>query len=374
MALIKDVYSTEFYQQFASDADSAVPGFNAELFLREVQPPDFGAMEFKQRMLHTAHVFHQALPAGFSESAESFAGLISYLKDREAADKLAYVFLPEYIALYGIDHFSRSAELLELVTQFVSAEFAVRPFLLRYFDEMIAVMHRWSQHADHRVRRLASEGSRPRLPWALAIPALKRDPTPVLQLLENLMPDPSPWVRKSVANHLNDISKDHPDVLLRVVCRWKLHSPETDAIIKHACRTLFKQGYPAVLSLYGLDTAGITLSDFRLSAPEASPSLPLSFSFCLKNELTRPKLVRIEYAVYHLRAKGQLIPKVFKISERTIQPGEELTMTRKHPFKPITTRVYYPGTHQVALIINGSPLSTLPFELSGVQTNLPGSF
>ncbi|PST84337.1 DNA alkylation repair protein [Pedobacter yulinensis] len=366
MALIKDVYNASFYSGFVVHATAAIPGFAAETFLRDVQPPHFPGFEFKERMIHTTHIFSQSLPAGFSESAPAFTALVSRLLDAGQEEKLAYIFLPEYIARYGLEDFETATGLLCQVTQFVSAEFAVRPFLLRYFDRMLSVMTAWSLHENHKVRRLASEGSRPRLPWAMAIPELKRNPLPVLPLLENLKCDPSAWVRKSVANHLNDISKDHPDLLLRLATEWKGTSPETDAIIKHACRTLFKQGHRGILSLYALHADGLSLPGFRLEAPEVTPAQPLTFTFSIENQLNKDRELRLEYAIYHLRARGQLTRKVFKISERSLAPGQALQLTRRHAFRPITTRTYYPGLHKVALIVNGQELAELPFELKDV--------
>ena len=136
---------------------------------------------------------------------------------------------------------------IEFITQFITCEFAVRPFLLKYGDKMMNQMRAWSLHKSHKVRRLASEGSRPRLPWAMAIPALKKNPMPVLTILENLKNDPSESVRRSVANNLNDISKDRPGMVLKIANAWKGQNKETDAIVRHGCRTLLKHGHPEVL-------------------------------------------------------------------------------------------------------------------------------
>jgi 3-methyladenine DNA glycosylase AlkC len=154
---------------------------------------------------------------------------------------LVYIFLPDYIEQYGLEDFESSVKAIENVTRFVSCEFAVRPFILKYGGTMMKKMRTWSLHKSYHVRRLSSEGSRPRLPWAISIPELKKDPSPILPILENLKNDPSEWVRRSVANNLNDIAKDHPGLVIELARKWKGISRETDAIIKHGSRTLLKK-------------------------------------------------------------------------------------------------------------------------------------
>ncbi len=284
-------------------------------------------------------------------------------KDNIGEDSLAYIFIPDYIETYGLDNYEHSIRAIEFVTQFVSCEFAVRPFLLRYDDRMMDQMLQWSLHKNHKVRRLASEGSRPRLPWAMAVPALKKNPAACLLILENLKNDPSEWVRRSVANHLNDISKDHPDVALSVAKSWKGETKETDAIVKHACRTLLKQGHQDVLTLYNLVSEHIRLEQFTLLTPKISMGESLDFLLSVCNENNAEHTVRLEYGVYFRKQNGRLSKKVFKISERVYAPFEEATIRRKQKFVPITTRTFYAGLHQLSIIINGEEKQIVSFEL-----------
>jgi 3-methyladenine DNA glycosylase AlkC len=229
---------------------------------------------------------------------------------------------------------------------------------------MIAQMLKWSLHKNEKVRRLSSEGCRPRLPWALALPALKKDPAPVLPVLENLKNDPSEWVRRSVANNLNDISKDNPDVVIAIAKKWKGISPETDAIIKHACRTLLKQGHPVILDYYQLNKSDkIELSNFKIINPQLTTGEDLIFSFTLLNREITPQNIRMEYGLYYLKQNGQHSKKVFKISEKTFQPDEKADITRKQSFRIITTRKFYPGLHKLSIIINGQEHTAAEFEL-----------
>ena len=259
--------------------------------------------------------------------------------------------------------FEAAVDALEAITQFVSCEFAVRPFLLKFNGKMISRMKKWSKHENFKVRRLASEGSRPRLPWAMAIPYLKEDPSPILPILENLKNDPSEWVRRSVANNLNDIAKDHPDLVIRLARKWKGISKETDAIIKHGSRTLLKKGHAEILSHYGLKAEQVHVSAFKILTPKVNNGKDLVFCFQVSNGSEHKQTIRLEYGLYYLRANGQWSKKVFKISEKQVGSGVKLTIERKQSFKKITTRVFYPGKHKLSVIVNGEEKGTKMFEL-----------
>jgi len=323
-------------------------------------------MELKQRMKHTSYVLHQFLPADFSKAFPVLKRAIDQLlADQHGADGLAFMFLPDYIETYGIDDYKSSVTALEFTTQFVSCEFAVRPFLLKYSDKMIEQMKIWSLHSSARVRRLASEGSRPKLPWAMAVPALKKDPRPIIPILENLKADVSESVRRSVANSLNDIAKDHPEIVLEIAARWSGLSKETDAIIKHGSRTLLKQGNAGILSHYGLTSNFIDIQDFIIKTPVVGIGENLEFSFNAHNQLNESRIVRLEYGIYYMKANGQLSKKVFKISERIFQANEKTLITRKQSFRLITTRKFYVGAHRLTVIVNGTEKAGGDFILKG---------
>ena len=354
MSALKDLYSPTFYNRLADILAKVVPNFDQQLFIGRIYEDGFENKELKARMRHTSNVLHTFLPADYRNTARLIEQLLIHLRrEKFGEDSLTFMFLPDYIEVYGLDDFEASVKVLELLTQFVSCEFAVRPFLLKYGDRMLEQMTVWSLHTHPKVRRLASEGSRPRLPWAMAIPALKKNPLPLLPLLENLKNDPSEYVRRSVANNLNDIAKDHPDVVLEIAARWKGHSKETDAIVKHGSRTLLKQGHAEILKHYGLQSENIQLSDFQILTPEVPIGDDLTFSFSVQNEAAIPQVVRLEYAVFYPRKNGTASKKVFKISERSFQPGEQVAIVRKQSFRLITTRTFYAGVHQLSIILNG---------------------
>ena len=192
----------------------------------------------------------------------------------------------------------------------------------------------------------------------------KQDPSPLLPLLHQLKNDPSEYVRKSVANHLNDISKDHPDMLYEVIKNWKGKSRETDAILKHASRTLLKKGDPTILQFFSyhdhpeLECSGFIIENKRVKIGEY-----LQFAFVLKNLGDKPVTARLEYGIHYLRSNGTHSKKVFKISERELKPKEILPVKRAQSFRVITTKTFYTGTQQLSIIINGKEKFIGSFEL-----------
>ncbi len=332
---------------------AVLPFFDTHRFIKEVYREDFDQLEFKQRMRRTSEVMHLYMPSNFAEAAPVIKTLALRLQNRNFANGIEFLFLPDYIEIYGIDEFELATEIFETMTQVVTCEFAVRPFILRDPDRMLEVMKKWSRHADARVRRLASEGSRPRLPWAMAIPFLKANPEPILPILTNLLEDPNEMVRRSVANSLNDISRDNPALVVSLTAKWGGRSEWTDAILRHGCRTLLRQGHPDILRHYELDAEGMRIDNFRINTPTVEMGDKLQFSFTVRNLTSKPRMVRLAYGLYYLRKNGSLSRKVFLISETLYQAGAVRDVERSQSFRLITTRQFYPGVHRISVIING---------------------
>lgn len=363
--LLKDLYSPAFYERFSKLLKQVIPGFEPAGFLQRIFSAGWENMELKERMRHTANVLHHYLPADFEQAAISIEDIVTSLQDAAFfGASLEFMFLPDYIEQYGIAFPEAAIRAFEILTPFSSCEFAVRPFIKAYPDKMMQQMLWWSTHPNHHIRRLASEGCRPRLPWAMALPALKQDPSAILPILENLKQDPSEYVRRSVANNLNDIAKDHPTLVISIARNWKGIGPETEAIIKHGCRSLLKQGHKAVLAHYGLKSTHFNMPGFSLVRKRIKIGDALDFRFNVSNLAKKTLPLRLEYAIYFNRKNGTLYRKVFKISERSLAPGESISLNKKHRFKPITTRQYYPGKHQLAIILNGSEKLLVPFVLA----------
>lgn len=365
-SLLKDIYSVAFYNNFSKIIGEVVPAFNAEKFKKLIFDNSWHNLELKQRMRHTTLALHQFLPKEFLHSAKIIEAILEKLRQNNIKEiSLEYMFLADYIEVFGINDFDTSVKLIELLTPFTSCEFAVRPFIIKFGDKMIQQMVQWSLHENQHVRRLASEGSRPRLPWAIALPALKKNPDSILPLLENLKTDSSEYVRRSVANSLNDITKDNPHIVISIAQKWKGISPETDTIIKHGCRTLLKRANLEILSYYGLnDNSKVELSNLKIQTPEVKIGDSLFFSFTIHNQSGKIKTIRFEYAVYYLLNNGRYSKKVYKISERQLQSNESVNIERRQSFRIITTRKFYTGQHKLSIIINGQEKNNVSFELT----------
>ena len=366
MEPLKNRYNEKFFKDFSDVLEITVPNFNRKQFLKLVFTKEWNDLELKDRMKHIADALHEFLPNDFPKAATIIEKITkALLKKYGETMALEYMLLPEYIEKYGIEHPERATKAMEVVTTLASCEFTIRPFILKYNKLIISQLKEWAKHENHHIRRLASEGSRPRLPWAMALPPLKKDPTPILPILEKLKNDTSEYVRRSVANNINDIAKDNPDLVIKIANKWKGISKEVDWVIKHGSRTLLKQGHPEILKYYGLGDEGLEVSDFKIYTPKVSIGEYLEFSFNLKNTDTKPRTIRLEYGLYYLKKNGEQKRKVFKISEKEFAAGELSIINRKQSFKVISTRVFYTGSHGVSIIVNGKEKGgVLEFELT----------
>jgi len=360
----KDLYNEKFYLTLAIHLNKCLVNFDEASFMQSMLSDNFEQLALKERMTHTKEVLHQFMPDNFSEATSVLVSLITSLSDAGIKeDSVEYMFLPEYIETYGIDDYQTSIQAFEKITQFTSAEFAVRPFLIKYGQKMLSQMYLWCEHSHYMVRRLASEGCRPRLPWAIALKTYKLDATLLLPILHSLFDDPTEIVRRSVANNLNDIAKDNPNVVIEFAKQYLGKGTQSDRNIKHACRTLLKQACPETLALFGYDSTDIDLVEFKVLTEKVVMGSHADFAFAIKNNSENTKKIRLEYGLYFIKKNGQLSKKVFKISERLLAANELHQVQRKQSFKPISTRIYYPGIHQVSIILNGKEFIAKYFEL-----------
>jgi 3-methyladenine DNA glycosylase AlkC len=270
-----------------------------------------------------------------------------------------YLFFPDFVETYGLEHWDRSIAALEKFTRMSTSEFAVRPFLKRDQPRMMAQMAVWSKHANEHVRRLATEGCRPRLPWADALPALKSDPAPIWPILEQLKADPSEYVRRSVANNLNDISKDHPEQVLTIAQAWKGISEETDWVLRHGCRGLLRAAHPEVMALFGiLPQPDVQAMEWTVAPAETAIGGSVEFRYGLQVPEGESMKLRVELAVYFPRTKGKYYRKLFKLGEKVASGGVLLQGGRRFSFADLSTRRHYPGTHRLVLVVNGQEIAS----------------
>lgn len=354
---LKDIYDLAYLQRVADQFSCHHNGFNKDDFLKRVFDPDWEGRELKARMAHIRTCIHEVLNLPYPEAVPVICNAATEFGGYEA------MFFPDYIEAYGGDSWEVSLPALEWLTQFSSSEFAVRPFIIADQKRMMAQMNQWAEHENYHVRRLASEGCRPRLPWAQALPEFKKDPTLVLPILNKLKSDETDYVRRSVANNLNDIAKDNPQVTIDWAKANKGNSDYTDWIIKHGCRTLLKQAEPQVMELFGYQEPwNINVSQLELSTPVIIEGETLEFSFqVISCDEVLGKL-RIEYEVGYLKANGQHSFKVFKISEGIFSEPIR-TLSSKKSFRQMTTRKHYPGKHWLTIKVNGVEKARKMFEL-----------
>lgn len=260
--------------------------------------------------------------------------------------------------------FDDGMALLAELTGRLTAEFAIRTLLRQDLDRALATVATWTTSDDAAVRRLASEGTRPYLPWAIRIQEIVARPGITVPILDALYRDDDEVVRRSVANHLNDLSRDNPDLVVDTARRW-LAAPAdtTQALVRHALRTLVKRGHPEALELLGFPAVTVTVDSPVVARATVLFGEQVSFSTTISNDGPLPARVVIDYAVHHLKANGTSVPKVFKLTTRTLEPGERVTVSKDHSIRPITTRRYYPGTHAIDVRVNGIASEATPFEL-----------
>jgi 3-methyladenine DNA glycosylase AlkC len=269
------------------------------------------------------------------------------------------------VAKYGLDHYDLSMGALYQMTKRFTAEGAIRAFLLRSPEKTLAILSRWAEDENCHVRRLVSEGTRPRLPWAIQLKPFIADPRPVLKLLEKLRTDPELMVRRSVANNLNDIAKDNPDQVVETLRRWsRIDNDGTRWLIRHAARTLVKQGNREMLAILGYSPeVHICVSEIQLHKAAINLGEALTFSFNVRSTSHHAQKLVIDYVIYHVRANGKLSPKVFKLTRKTLEAGEAAAISKTHPFRSISTRTYYPGHHALEIQVNGTGYRKVGFEL-----------
>lgn len=360
---LKEIFNKAAIDWLADILATAMPDFPTKAFRRNILA-DLVDLELKARIERIAVEMQRSLPADFKKSVkivEKALGAPKPMGDGTDFGNFRALACHRFVSMSGLDYPDHALNYFKRTTRHFSAEFDIRPFIQRDPTRVLGLMYEWAGDKDWRVRRLASEGARPRLPWGLRLQNLVADPKPLFPILERLRDDPIEAVRRSVANSLNDIAKDHPDLLVRYLRRWgKARHP----LIRHALRHLVKQGHEAALTLMGVDTqADFLVSAWQLDAQRVRIGQSLGLSVTLTNPTSKSHEMIVDYAVHYLGARGELRPKVFKWSILSLDAGESNHLQRRHSLKPVTTRRYYPGSHAVDLRINGRVVAHSSFDL-----------
>jgi 3-methyladenine DNA glycosylase AlkC len=359
--LLKDMFNMDTVQTLGNALATEYPVFPTKTFIQDVFDDSWEKLELKARVRHITQIIGILLPSDYPEALKILRSTLPHLTE-QGFEKMVF---PDFVEVYGLEDWPTSMDALEEFTKHVSGEFAIRPFIARYPNQTLNRMLKWAEHPHPGVRRLASEGCRPRLPWGLRLKDLVADPSPVLPILEKLKDDNREEIRRSVANNINDISKDHPDLAVKILTDWQ--DPEKinrTRLIKHALRSLIKAGHPGALGLLGFSSEPeIKIKNIRLEPEQIKLGGEVQFSFEIHSKSNEEQKLMVDYMVHFLKASGKHSPKVFKLKQITLQPGEKITINRKHGIKPITTRKYYPGIQYFQPQVNGKKFGRVKMNL-----------
>ena len=367
----KNLINPEAARSARKHLSRAWPAFDGKRF-EQLAIAGLDALELKARARQLCAALEATLPKDFAHAADVIEASLAPMQDdddppRATTEGLSgWIVWPlaEYVARRGPDHPQRALAALRALTQRFTAEWSIRPFIEAHPELAFHTLMQWTRDPSPHVRRLASEGSRPRLPWGAQLKGLIADPSPTLPLLLALQDDTSAYVRRSVANHLNDIAKDHPALLADWIERQLVGaSPERRSLLKHASRTLIKKGDLRVLKAWGLGQRFTGHVELKLAPHTLAVGDTLTITATLQSTSPRTQKLAIDYTVHHMKASGLTSPKVFKGWVIELAPHETRVVSKSHSLRPITTRKYHPGRHAVDIRVNGRPLAERDFML-----------
>ncbi len=353
---LKLLFGAEVVRRLASELRAVSSRFDVAAFERDALR-GFDALELMDRGRHLGAVLQRHLPPDFGAAVDLLlATLPAQRAPAGGMSSFFYLAHTEFVRQFGVPHFEHSMRALHALTQVFTAEFAIRPFLEHHQAATLARLHDWSSDASAHVRRLVSEGTRPRLPWAPRLREFQRDPGPVLALLESLRDDPELYVRRSVANNLNDIGKDHPALLVSVAHDWMMDATDDRRwIVRHALRSSVKRGDPAALAVLGFGTAArLDVTESAITPARPAMGSTVVIRCTLRNPTRKAQRVAVDLRVHFVKAHGGSTAKVFKLSTIDLAAGASVSLRKTVSLADLTTRKHYPGEHRVELQMNGA--------------------
>lgn len=361
----KHAVGTAAAGRLADDLRRVYPAFDVGGFLREAQR-GLAPLELKPRIRFLCDAMARRLPADYPRALEIVLATLGpeLVEGVQVSSNLFHYWVhASFVEVYGLEHIEISLSAMREITKRSTSEFAVRPFLMRELPRVLTFLESCTEDPSPHVRRWISEGTRPFLPWGKRVPALLKEPGLALALVERLRDDSSVYVRTSLANHLNDVSKLKPELSVSTINAWsKARVPDIDWLAKRALRGLVKAGYPSALAVFGARaTTRAELASLRLEKARISVGEHLEFELTVIGAADE-QLV-IDYALSFPGAAGRTSRKVFKLASKAIKRGEQLSMRKRHSFRRITTRVYRAGKHKVEILVNGKVLGSAQFSL-----------
>ncbi len=371
MEPFKNKLSPALVSCIANHLSRHLPSVDATAFENRILS-ELDQLELKQRAQLISDQLHAVLPSNFKRRNKILAAMMhpktAALSEQESDEHgiCGWGMMPlcMVVGQHGLSEFEASLALLREMTSRFTAEFDVRPFLIADQNKALQIMAPWVEDPDEHVRRLFSEGTRPRLPWGQRLQALVVDPSPMIPYLTALRDDPSEYVRRSVANHLNDIAKDHPDLVADIAADWLQGADKNrERLVRHACRSLIKQGHPATLKAFGLGPPLLELNFLRIDSPSIELGDSLQFEASISSTSNTAQSLVIDYLLHFKKANGSLSAKVFKWKKFELADSETIKLQKKHALRAVTTRRYYSGQQQLSLRINGQDFALESFDL-----------
>lgn len=363
---LKNSFGRDIPERIGDALAEVVPGFDRGSFLADCLD-GYDDLELTDRARHIASAMAAHLPDDRGEAVRLITASLGR-DEGELSGMEGFFYLPHvyFVADHGLDHFEDAMTAQYELTKRFTAEFSIRPYLDHHTEATLARLHEWAADPSEHVRRLVSEGTRPRLPWAPRLKRFQADPTPVVDLLERLKDDSSDYVRRSVANNLNDIAKDHPALVVEIAERWWADADDNRRrLIRHGLRTLIKAGDPGALGVlgYGPDSP-LVVRSAAVAPDRVAIGGKVSVVAALHNPTDRSLPGLIDLRVHFVKANGETSPKVFKGAEIQVPPGETATVAKSVSLKQHSTRTHYPGTHMVEILVNGDARPGPTFELT----------
>lgn len=341
--------------------------FDAECF-RTRAAHGLERLELKARVEQVADAIQAALGGRPVDVARVGAALVAASGPASSSDeRLTESFtawpLLSWVERHALHAPTAALDTLEALTCRFSAEFAIRPFLERWPEEAWARVEAWTAHPSLHVRRLASEGTRPRLPWGQQLTDSVADPARGLAVLDRLVDDPERYVQRSVANHLGDVAKDHPERAVAVARRWLAEREDRIWVVRHGLRHPVKQGHRGALEVLGFGPPQVAVDGPLQVSPRVELGDALQLELTLVSTADRPQRLVIDTGVHFRKKRGELRPKVFKWTTRELAPGARVTLARALSLRPVSIRRHYPGTQRVDVRVNGEVVAEADFEL-----------
>ena len=355
-SLKNQFFNYSFYSQLTQHVKEVYPKLNVTDFRGAFDAHE--KLELMDRVKQVGDVLFEVLPGTYLDK-------LHYIK--ELGPKITGfqgIALPYFVQQYGLDYFDESMDALHYLTRFSTAEFAIRPFLKQNLERSLELIYTWAKDENNHVRRLASEGTRPYLPWSFKLDEVRDNPQLTLPILNTLQSDADLYVKKSVGNHLNDLSKNHPQLVVDTVSNWSPVNKHSQWMAKRGVRTLIKDGFAPAFAIMGFEKLPqFVVENFKVENNTVQMGQSLEFSFVIKSEKTTNQKLNIDFQIFYLKSNGKHQPKVFKLKELDLGAKETLTIAKKQLFKDFTTRKHYMENHFVYLLINGVAVEKLRFEL-----------